>query len=154
VERVDQVVLDQRLDEPRAAVDEDVPRVALLELADLLDHVAVDDRRVAPGGIRQREGDDVRRHRVEVVGELALEARPRRRELLVGNAAQQLAPAVIVSSTLNWSPSGPREKPSAQPTRSNGSAPLGASTTPSTEIYSVTTSLPMGSPLARLAAGR
>src|SRR5215471_2395761 len=48
----------------------------------------------------------------------------------------------MVSSTLNSSPSGPREKSSAQPTRSNGSVPLGASTTPSTEMYSVTTILP------------
>jgi GntR family transcriptional regulator/MocR family aminotransferase len=48
----------------------------------------------------------------------------------------------MVSSTLNFSPSGPREKSSVQPTRSNGSVPLGASTTPSTEMYSVTTILP------------
>src|ERR671922_2509157 len=56
------------------------------------------------------------------------------------------ASEAIVSSTLNWFPSEPREKSSVQPTRSNCSMPLGASTTPSTEMYSVTTSLPMGSP--------
>src|SRR5919108_2225213 len=56
------------------------------------------------------------------------------------------ASEAIVSSTLNWFPSGPREKSSVQPTRSNCSAPLGASTTPSTEMYSVTTSLPIDSP--------
>src|SRR5919198_6263018 len=58
----------------------------------------------------------------------------------------------MVSSTLKVSPSGPREKSSVQPTRSNASVPLGASTTPSTEMYSVTTILPMGrSPFGRLA---
>jgi hypothetical protein len=51
----------------------------------------------------------------------------------------------IVSSTLNWSPSGPRLKGSVHPTRSKGSVPLGASTTPSTEMYSVTTILPIAS---------
>src|SRR3954447_841290 len=49
----------------------------------------------------------------------------------------------MVSSNLNASPSGPRVKSSVQPTRSNASVPLGASTTPSTEMYSVTTILPM-----------
>src|SRR5690348_9328909 len=50
----------------------------------------------------------------------------------------------IVYSTLNASPAGPREKSSVQPTRSNASVPLGASTTPSTEMYSVMTSRPIG----------
>src|SRR6266516_3561639 len=58
------------------------------------------------------------------------------------------ASEAIVSSTLNWFPSEPREKSSVQPTRSNPSVPLGASTTPSTEMYSVTTSLPMWIPLS------
>jgi hypothetical protein len=53
------------------------------------------------------------------------------------------ASEAIVSSNLNASPSGPREKSSVQPTRSNVSVPLGASTTPSTEMYSVMTILPM-----------
>src|SRR4029453_587817 len=54
------------------------------------------------------------------------------------------ASEAIASSSLNLSPSGPREKASVQPTRSNFSVPLGASTTPSTEMYSVTTILPIG----------
>src|SRR4029453_11952344 len=57
------------------------------------------------------------------------------------------ASEAIVSSSLNLSPSGPREKASVQPTRSNCSVPLGASTTPSTEMYSVTTILPIRCPL-------
>src|SRR5688572_17812121 len=55
----------------------------------------------------------------------------------------------IVSSTLNSSPCGPRRKSSIQPTRSKSSVPLGASTTPSTEMYSVTTILPIGSSSTR-----
>src|SRR4051812_27566522 len=58
----------------------------------------------------------------------------------------------MVSSNLNASPSGPRVKSSVQPTRSNGSVPLGASTMPSTEMYSVTTILPMVALLSSVGA--
>src|SRR5262249_31441245 len=61
------------------------------------------------------------------------------------------ASVAIVSSNLYASPSGPREKSSIQPTRSNASVPLGASTTPSTDTYSVTTILPMVVLLSSLA---
>jgi hypothetical protein len=53
------------------------------------------------------------------------------------------ASEAMVSSSLNLSPSGPRPNASVQPTRSKLSDPLGASTTPSTEMYSVTTILPI-----------
>ena len=62
------------------------------------------------------------------------------------------ASETIVSSTLKASPSGPREKSSVQPTRSKSSVPLGASTTPSTEMYSVTTILPIRSPFSTYSA--
>src|SRR4051794_31979640 len=90
VEGIDEVVLDQRLGKLRAAVNEDVPLVPLLEAPYLLDDIAAENRRVRPLGILQRGRDDVLRHRVEVVGELALEIRPARGEPLVGDPPEQL----------------------------------------------------------------
>jgi hypothetical protein len=54
VQRIDEVVLDQRLSELRAAMHDDVPLVPLLELGDLVDHVAFQHRRVIPLGVLQR----------------------------------------------------------------------------------------------------
>src|SRR3954452_3746456 len=54
-----------------------------------------------------------------------------------------MASECIDSSILNRSPSGPRLNESIQPTRSKLSLPLGASITPSIEMYSVTTMRPM-----------
>ena len=48
-----------------------------------------DDGRVRPLRVLQRRGHDVLRHRVEAVGELALAARPRVREALVGPPPEQ-----------------------------------------------------------------
>src|SRR5436305_9581262 len=50
VQRVDEVVLDQRLCELRAAVDDDVSGVLLLELRDLFDDVAAEDGGGQDGG--------------------------------------------------------------------------------------------------------
>jgi hypothetical protein len=44
---------------------------------------------VFPFGVLERRRDDELRHRVELVGELALSVRPRAREALVGPAADQ-----------------------------------------------------------------
>src|SRR5437667_4610028 len=48
---VDQVVLDQRAYELKAAGDDDVPVYVLLQRRDLVKHVALEDCRVVPGGI-------------------------------------------------------------------------------------------------------
>src|SRR3954453_2221439 len=90
VEGIDEVVLDQRLRKLRATVNEDVSLVPLLEIPHLLDDIAAENRRVLPLGILQRRRDDVLRHRVEVVGELALEMWPTRRKSLVGDPPEQL----------------------------------------------------------------
>src|ERR1035438_10372299 len=45
---VDEVVLHQRVHELEAGVDDDVPAYLLLQLRDLVRHVAVPDRRVVP----------------------------------------------------------------------------------------------------------
>src|SRR3954471_12984956 len=47
------------------------------------------------------------------------------------------------SSSLNWSPSGPRSYLNAQPPRSQPSLPPGSSTTPSTDTNCDTTTLPI-----------
>jgi hypothetical protein len=51
--------------------------------------VAGDHRRVRPLGVGERGGDDVFRHRVELVGELAVALRPGGREALVRHASEQ-----------------------------------------------------------------
>ena len=58
-----------------------------LQLRDLLDNVATEDRRVRPCGVVERRGDDVLRHRVELVGELAIALWRRIGEALVGRTA-------------------------------------------------------------------
>ena len=69
-----------------AAVDEDVAVDAVPEAGDLVD---VDDVGVVPLRVGQRAGDDVLRHVVEQVGELALTTRPRRGEPLVRRPSEQ-----------------------------------------------------------------
>src|SRR3954467_2165259 len=51
----------------------------------------------------------------------------------------------MTSSSLNWSPSGPRSYLNAQPPRSHPSDPPGSSITPSTETNCDTTTLPISS---------
>jgi hypothetical protein len=82
-------VLEQRLDEPDASVDDYVAVHLLFELCDLLSEVAVEHGRVVPARVIERRGDDVLRHRVELVGELAVARRPRGGEAFVGDASQQ-----------------------------------------------------------------
>ena len=88
-ELVDEVVLDQRLHEPGAAVDDDVAVLLLLQLRDFLHDVALQHRRVVPLGLIQGRGDDVLGHVVELVGELAVPRRPGLGKALVGHAPQQ-----------------------------------------------------------------
>jgi hypothetical protein len=140
-DRVDLEV--QGVDELRAAMNNDVAVVSLFELPDLVDDVAGKDGGVVPVGFGQGLRDDVLGHGVELVREFALVVRPDGSEAVVGEAAEQKASEFIVSSSLNVSPSGPRLKASVQPTRSKLSSPLGASTTPSMDMYSVTTILPI-----------
>src|SRR5439155_5743729 len=89
MECVDEVVLDQRLGELRAAVDSDVPLVLLLELLHLFEDVATEHRRVVPLRALEGGGDDVLRHAVELVRELAFVMRPDRCETVVSAAAEQ-----------------------------------------------------------------
>src|SRR3954447_1938929 len=56
------------------------------------------------------------------------------------------ASADMTSSSLNWSPSGPRSYLNAQPPRSQSSDPPGSSITPSTDTNCETTILPMSPP--------
>src|ERR687896_751935 len=67
-----------------------LPVELVLELAHLGGRVAaIEDRRVVPLRILQRRRDDELRHRVELVGELALTLRPGAGEALVGAPADQ-----------------------------------------------------------------
>ncbi len=83
---VDEAARHQRLDELDGAVDEDV---ALVPVAQPSQIVEADHRRVVPLGILERRGDEVLRHGVELVGEIALARGPGRGEALVGDAAEQ-----------------------------------------------------------------
>src|SRR5918992_2710490 len=82
---VDEVVLEQRLHELRAPVDDELA----VELAHLFDDVALEDRRVRPLRVLERGRDHVLRHRVEPVCELPRAAGPGLGEALVGHAAEQ-----------------------------------------------------------------
>src|SRR5947207_9022470 len=86
---VDEIVLQQRLSELPAAVDDDVAILFALELRHRLDHIAVEHGRVAPRWIAQRRRDDVLRHRVELLGELALPRRPGFGESFVCDPSKQ-----------------------------------------------------------------
>src|SRR6266508_3973781 len=86
---VDEVVLDQRLHEPGAAVHDDVAVLLLLQLRDLIDQVAGEHSRVGPLRVTQRRRHDVLRHGVELIGELPVALGPSRREALVGPPAEQ-----------------------------------------------------------------
>src|SRR5215210_7091185 len=77
MELVDEVVLQELLHEPEAPRYLDDPVGLLFQLRDLVDDVALDHLRVVPLRVRDRRGDDVLRHRVELVRELAFAVRPR-----------------------------------------------------------------------------
>src|SRR5258705_1364796 len=82
-------MLDQRLHEPGAAVDDDVAVLLLPQLSDFLHDVALQHRRVVPLGLIQSRGDDILGHAVELVGELAFPRWPGLGKALVGHAPQQ-----------------------------------------------------------------
>jgi hypothetical protein len=85
---VDEALVDQRLDERRAAPHEHV--LPLAQRADPFDDVVGDDRRVVPVGVLQRRRHDVLGHRVERVGEEVARARgPGGGEALVGDPPEQ-----------------------------------------------------------------
>src|SRR5581483_281137 len=89
---IDEIVGGKRLHQAGAAVDHDVAAVLLLELAHLLDNVAVEQVRVVPlQRLTERRGDDVLGHAVEPVGEplLVRPSGPRSSEPLVGHPAEQ-----------------------------------------------------------------
>src|SRR5205823_10359894 len=81
----------QRADEPDAAGDDDLPVQLLLQLRDLLHHVARKHRRVVPVGIPQSRGHDVLGHVVQPVRQVAAPGWPPRGEELVGSPTEQLA---------------------------------------------------------------
>src|SRR5215204_5640506 len=93
-QHVDQIPLEQTVDERVAPMGQDVPLDLILEARNVVE--ALQDRRVLPGRLLERRGDHVLRHRVEPLGEGGrglvvglLPLGPRRREALVGNAAEQ-----------------------------------------------------------------
>ncbi len=90
---VDQVVLDRRAYELKAAGDDDVPVYVLLQRRDLGKHVALEDCRVVPGGIGEGRGHDVLGHAVQPVGHLAAARWPPRGEPLAASPATRPARA-------------------------------------------------------------
>src|SRR5436190_664534 len=89
---VDQVVLDQRAYELKAAGDDDVPVYVLLQRRDLVRHVALEDCRVVPGGMFEGRGHHVLGQAVQPVRQLAAAGWPPRGEPLVAPPAQQEGP--------------------------------------------------------------
>ncbi len=67
VQGVNEVVLDQRLDELRAAMHNDVAVISLFELPDLVHDVTGKDDGVVPFGVGQGLRDDILGHGVELV---------------------------------------------------------------------------------------
>src|SRR6266496_967737 len=86
---VDQVVLHQRAYELEAGGDDDFPVELLLQLRDLLNHVALEYRRVVPDGMFESRGHDVLGQVVQPVRQLATAGWPPRGEPLVAAPAQQ-----------------------------------------------------------------
>jgi len=86
---VDQVVLDQHACELKAAGDDDVPVYVLLQRRDLVQHVALEDCRVVPGGMGEGRGHDVLG---QPVRQLAAARWPPRGGPLVAAPAQQEGP--------------------------------------------------------------
>src|SRR6266508_1977995 len=64
---VEQAVLKERVPELAVTVNDKVPPVLLLELADLRRHVTADDRRVGPVGALETRREHVLRHLVESI---------------------------------------------------------------------------------------
>src|SRR5215213_4970349 len=90
VDLVDEVALDQLLHQPVASGHLQLAVELLLQLAHLGRRVAaVEDRRVVPLRVLERRRDDELRHRVELVGELALALRPGAGEALIGSQPYQ-----------------------------------------------------------------
>src|SRR3981081_4453183 len=82
-------MLNQRLHERGAAVDNDVAALLLPQLPDLLDEVPLQYPRVVPLGLIQGRGDDVLGHAVELVGKLAVSRWPGCGETFVRHPSQQ-----------------------------------------------------------------
>src|SRR5213078_1530285 len=82
-------MLYQRAQELEAGGDDDFPVELLLQLRDLVKHVALQHRRVGPVGILEGRGSDVLGHAVQPVRQLATPGWPPRSEPLVAPPAQQ-----------------------------------------------------------------
>ena len=140
VKGIDEIVLDQRLRECGLPWTTMSPSTRCA-LVDLVDKVTSEDGGVLPLRVGQGLRDDVLRHGVELSADSPLDSgqtgasrrrSPTQKERVRGRRLVQL----------QLSPSGPREKSSVQPTRSTGSVPLGASTTPSTRCARLRQSFP------------
>jgi hypothetical protein len=85
---VDEVVPHQRVDEIGAPRCQDVAARLLLQLPDLVDDVATEQRRVLPLHVLQRLRNHILRERIHPVGEalVARRRRPERRPYLVRHA--------------------------------------------------------------------
>ncbi len=86
---VDEVVFDQHADNPGAGRDDDVPVEVHLQLRDLAQHVALDDRRVVPVGTLEGRRHHVLGHAVQPVRQRARAGWPSRGEPFVGPPAHQ-----------------------------------------------------------------
>ena len=90
-EFIDEIVLDQRVHQRRAAVDQYVAIAAGLQFPHLLGDIAAPDGGVAPGCVGQRARGHIFRHAVDTVGKarFVLHRRPDGGEGVVGDAAEQ-----------------------------------------------------------------
>src|ERR1700733_13392785 len=101
---VDQVVFHQGAHELAAGVDDDFPVQLLLQLRDLVHHLALEDRRVVPAGCRESGGDDVFGQAVQPVRPLATPACPPGCEVLVAPPAQPQGPGAQRPAELGLGP--------------------------------------------------
>jgi hypothetical protein len=117
----------------------------VLELGDLLDDVAPDDRRVGPVGLLERGRDHVLRHAVQLVGEAGLVGprRPGVREALIGATPQQQGVGLLELLQLEPVALGAAVALEGPAAVLEGLTAAGASITPSRVMNCDTTSLPM-----------
>src|SRR5438876_5010302 len=140
---VDQVMLDQRAYELKAADDDDVPVYLLLQRRDLVKHVVLEDCRVVPGGIGEGRRHDVLGQAVQPVRQLTAARWPPRGEPLVASPAQQEGPGgqrLVERELGKLRAISDQADPAAA---SKLSSPAGSWMTPSSVTFSLTTIFPI-----------